>query len=75
MRIATTILGLILMVIVGLQSCAVSFGGSIGSQQRVEEGGSVRIFVALLFLVGSAFAFSIVLLLPVRAMHLAPTMP
>lgn len=56
MRIATMILGLILMVIVGLQSCAVSFGGSIAGQQRAEEGGAVGILVALLFLIGSAFA-------------------
>jgi hypothetical protein len=58
MRIATMILGLILMVVVGLQSCAVSFGGAIGGQQKVEEGGSVGILVALLFLVGSAFALA-----------------
>jgi hypothetical protein len=52
------ILGLILMVIVGLQSCAVSFGGSIGGQRKVEEGGAVGILVALLFLVASAFALA-----------------
>jgi hypothetical protein len=40
-RIATMILGLILMVIVGLQSCAVSFGGSLANRQEVEEGGAV----------------------------------
>jgi membrane protein implicated in regulation of membrane protease activity len=50
------ILGLILMVIVGLQSCAVSFGGSLGNRQGMEEGGSVGLPIALLFLVGAAFA-------------------
>jgi hypothetical protein len=55
-RIATMILGLILMVIVGLQSCAVSFGGSLANRQGVEEGGAVGVVIALLFLVGAAFA-------------------
>jgi membrane protein implicated in regulation of membrane protease activity len=50
------ILGLILMVIVGLQSCAVSFGGSIAGQQKAEEGGAVGLAITLLFLVASAFA-------------------
>jgi hypothetical protein len=58
LRIATMILGLILMVIVGLQSCAVSFGGAIAQQQKAEEGGAIGIFIALLFLVGSAFALA-----------------
>jgi hypothetical protein len=56
MRIATMIIGLILMVIVGLQSCAVSVGGSVLESEKTQQGGAVGIFVALLFLVGSAFA-------------------
>src|SRR5215212_11487961 len=56
MRIATLILGLILMVVVGLQSCAVSLGGSLGESEKMSQGGSVGIFLAFLFLIGAAFA-------------------
>ena len=52
------VLGLILMVPVGLQSCAVSFGGALGDSNRMEQGGALGIFVALLFLVGAAFALA-----------------
>jgi hypothetical protein len=58
LRIATMILGLILMVIVGLQSCAVYVGGAAFEQRGVEEGGAIGLVVALLFLIGAAFAFT-----------------
>ena len=58
MRIATMILSLILMVLVGLQSCAVSVGGSIAESEKSSQGGAVGIFMALLFLLGGAFALA-----------------
>jgi hypothetical protein len=41
---------------VGLQSCAVSFGGALGQDEMMKQGGAVGILVALLFMVGGAFA-------------------
>ena len=58
MRVATMVLGLILMALVGMQSCAVSFGGALGDSNRMEQGGALGILVALLFLVGAAFALA-----------------
>jgi membrane protein implicated in regulation of membrane protease activity len=58
MRVATMVLGLILIVLVGMQSCAVSFGGAMGDSNRMEQGGALGILVALLFLVGAAFALA-----------------
>ena len=49
-RIATMILSLILMLVVGAQSCAVSVGDA------AEQGGPLGILMAVLFLVGGAFA-------------------
>lgn len=54
MRIAVLIIGLILMVLVGMQSCAVMVGGEITSDTDTSEGGAVGILVAFLFLLGSA---------------------
>lgn len=56
MRIATTILSLVLMVVVGAQSCAVYVGGSALGKQGTAEGGALGLLVTLLFLVGAAFA-------------------
>ena len=50
------ILALILMVVVGAQSCIVYVGGSAMGEQGTAEGGAVGILMALLFLVGGAFA-------------------
>ena len=55
-RIAVMIISLLLMFGVGLQSCAVSFGGALGGDETMEQGGAVGILVALLFMVGGAFA-------------------
>lgn len=49
------ILGLILMIVVGAQSCAVYAGGSIGKSEAMAEGGAMGILLVLLFLVASAF--------------------
>ena len=55
-RIATLILSLILMLIVGAQSCAVSVGDSILDEPTKTQGGAIGILMALLFLIGAAFA-------------------
>jgi hypothetical protein len=44
------------MVVVGAQSCTVYVGGSALGQQGTAQGGALGLFVALLFLVGGAFA-------------------
>ena len=56
MRVAATILSLVLMVVVGVQSCAVYLGGSAMGEPGTAEGGALGLLVALLFLVGGAFA-------------------
>jgi hypothetical protein len=56
MRIATLILGIVVMLIVSAQSCAVSFGGEVFEDQSAAEGGAVGIVMALLILIGAAFA-------------------
>lgn len=59
MRIAVLIIGLCLSLIVGLQSCAVSVGGGMAKDQAISGGGAVGVLVALLFLLGSAFAIGL----------------
>jgi hypothetical protein len=56
MRIATLILGIVLMLIVGAQSCAVSFGGEVFEDRSAAEGGAVGIFMALLMLLERGLA-------------------
>lgn len=58
MRIAVLIIGLCLMLIVGLQSCVVSMGGSLADRETVSAAGGVGILVALLFALGSAFVMA-----------------
>ncbi len=53
------ILGLFFMLVIGLQSCLASVGGSIAADEGISQGGAVGIFVALLFLVGAAFAIGV----------------
>ncbi len=50
------ILSLILMLLVGFQSCAVSLGDAAIGTKAAEQGGPLGILMALLFLVGGAFA-------------------
>jgi hypothetical protein len=50
------ILSLILMLLVGAQSCAVSVGDAALGEEAATQGGPLGIFMALLFLVGGAFA-------------------
>ncbi len=59
MKIACGILSLVFFLIILLQSCAVGIGGSIFGEESATQGGSVGIFVALLFLIGGAFSFGL----------------
>ena len=58
MRIATMILSLILMLVVGGQSCAVSFGEAALGTKAAQQGGPIGLVMAFLFLVGGAFALA-----------------
>src|SRR5215213_9247898 len=53
-RIATLILSLILMLVVGAQSCAVSLGDAVLGTKAAEQGGPIGLVMAFLFLVGGA---------------------
>lgn len=59
MRIASGIISLILGLLVFLQSCTVGVGGAAFGEESAAQGGSVGILVALLFVVGGAFAFAL----------------
>ena len=69
MRIAVLIIGLVLMFVIGVQSCSVTVGGEVvtGLSETEEEreegedlsaGGGAGIVVALLYLLGSALVFA-----------------
>lgn len=53
------IISLILTLIVGLQSCTLYAGGSLTRDQGIAGGGTIGIVVALLFLIGGAFAMGV----------------
>jgi len=57
MKIASGIISLVLGVIILLQSVIVEFGGTVFGEKSASQGGSVGILVALLFIIGGAFAF------------------
>jgi hypothetical protein len=57
-RIATMILSLILMLVIGAQSCAVSLGDAALNTKSAEQGGPIGLVMAFLFLVGGAFALA-----------------
>ena len=59
MRIAVLIIGLCLTGIVGLQSCTVLLGNHLARDQAAAQGGAVGMFVAFLFVLGSAFALGL----------------
>lgn len=59
MRIATLIVGLVLMIVVGLQSCTVMVGGGLADRKELSGSGAVGLLVALLFLLGAAFALKL----------------
>lgn len=59
MRIASGIISLILGLLVFLQSCTVGVGGAAFGEELAAQGGSAGILVALLFVIGGAFAFAL----------------
>lgn len=59
MKIASGIISIILGLIVFLQSCTVGIGGAVFDEESAAQGGGVGIFVALLYMVGGAFAFAL----------------
>ena len=56
MRVAVMVISLGLMVVVFVQSCTVAAGGSLADDESVSGAGAAGILVALLFLLGGAFA-------------------
>lgn len=56
MRIAVLVIGLCLVMLVGMQSCTVMFGGGLTEDQNLAGAGALGLLVALLFILGSAFA-------------------
>jgi hypothetical protein len=58
MRIAVTIISLLLMVVIGFQSCAAALSGGLGSDRATSAAGGIGFIVALLFLVAGAFALA-----------------
>ncbi len=56
MRVATTILSLVLMLVLGAQSRTVTLGGALGEDEVLANSAAVGLLVAFLFLVGGAFA-------------------
>jgi hypothetical protein len=57
-RIATLILSLILILVVGTQSCVVSLGDAALGTKSAQQGGPIGLVMAFLFLVGGAFALA-----------------
>ena len=59
MRIAVMIISLCLTAIVGLQSCAVMVSANLAQRADVAGGGASGIIIALLFVLGGAFAMGL----------------
>ncbi|MEX0621329.1 MAG: hypothetical protein WD181_07095 [Solirubrobacterales bacterium] len=58
MRVATMVIALVLMVVVFVQSCAVSVGGSIAEDEDMAGGGALGIMLALTWVVGAGLVLS-----------------
>lgn len=56
MRIAVLIISLCLVMIIGVQSCAVGVGAELMADEDTAAGGAAGIMVAFLFVLGAAFA-------------------
>ena len=59
MRIATAIIALALMLVIGFQSCAASFGANLSHDQSASSAAGAGFVVAFLFLLGGAFAYGV----------------
>jgi hypothetical protein len=79
MRLATLILGLVLGVVVGAQSCVVYMGGALDGQAALRDEGATGLFLAACLVVGAAFvwrypmvaavAFAVAWLSGIRSAH------
>ena len=58
MRVATLVIALVLMVVVFVQSCAVSVGGSIGEDEDMAGGGGLGMLLALAWVVGAGLVLN-----------------
>lgn len=69
MRLATLILALVLMLVLGVQSCSIAVGGSVVSSlsetadekaegEDLSAGGAVGLLVALMWLIGAALVIA-----------------
>lgn len=59
MKIAVGVLGLIIGLLVLLQSCTLAGVSSLGSDASMTTAGQIGMFVGLLFFVGGAFGFGL----------------
>ena len=59
MRIAIAIIALALMLVIGFQSCAASFGANLSHDQSTSSAAGAGFVVAFLFLLGGAFAYGV----------------
>ncbi|MBB4305034.1 hypothetical protein GGD81_004100 [Rhodobium orientis] len=59
MKIATGIVGIVVGLLVLLQSCAVGVGSNLVNDQATLQAGSVGVLVGFLFFVAGAFAFGL----------------
>ncbi|NLX91904.1 MAG: hypothetical protein GXZ07_10055 [Firmicutes bacterium] len=58
MRIAVLVIGLIFMIIIGVQGCLVGAGGTIFGDEELSGGGGIGMFASLLFGVAAAFVMA-----------------
>lgn len=59
MRTAVLIIVLCVTMIVLLQSCMVSIGGSLGDNRDLAGGGAVGVLIAFMFVLGAAFVLNL----------------
>jgi hypothetical protein len=59
MKIASGIISLLFAVIIFFQSSVAYLGGSVFDEESTAQGGSVGILVALMYIIGGAFAFKL----------------
>lgn len=59
MKIAVGIIGMIIGLLVFLQSCTVSVGSSLAENEAMGQAGAVGVFIGFAFLIGGAFGFAL----------------
>lgn len=59
MNIATGIIGIILGLLVLMQSCAVATGSSLANDQSTFDAGAIGILAGICYFIGGAFAFGL----------------